>query len=417
MDRIGNTMSTKHRIRIMLAAASTALGLTLAFPSLAQDLSIPAKEAQEDTDSADAKVQGTKVYWVDLEGWFGQQITQTPIRQALKDAKKIGAEVIVFKIDANWGSQGPFERDDVRESTNDMHQFDQVFRAEQITPIFADEVPSEWGDKQPRIVFLVKQAMGGAALLPLVSKEVYFTHDGRMGGLGNLSYMLRGHDRVVQKQISLRLQHVVGWAIQGGYPYAEILVRSLAKIEEVSTVTFKDGMPVLVERYPNGPDEELLTDDGEGDRQDDLHTRASGEGNDVLTLTARTANLIGYSKGTADNPSELFALMGIARDAVIVKGKSERIMQNWSKGLEAGVKRMENLWQEYSQVEVEQPGGYNERTKARGIRIRKLEELRRLWKQWGEGISPYERPPAPPEDQLQTLVERLKLEQMMDRRG
>ncbi|MGD9790168.1 MAG: hypothetical protein AB7Q00_02085 [Phycisphaerales bacterium] len=416
MDRIGKTLSTKHRIRLMLAAASTALGLALASPALAQDLSIPAKEAEEETDSSETTVQGTKVYWVDLQGWFGEDISQSPIRQALKDAKKLGAEVIVFKIDANWGQRGPF-KEDVREGTNDQHSFNQMFRAEAITPIFADEIPAEWGDKQPRIVFWVKQAMGGAALLPLVCKEVYFTHDGRMGGLGNLSYMMRGHDRVVQKQISLRLQHAVGWAIQGGYPYAEQLLRSMAKIEHVCSVTFEAGKPVLVERLPNGPGEELLTDDGSEGNRDTLHERAGGEGNDVLTLTARTANLIGYSKGTADTPNELFSLMGISRDAVVVKGKSERIMSNWSKGLESGVKRMEKLWQEFTEVEVEAPGEYNERTKARGIRIRKLEELRRLWKQWGEGVTQENYPTAPTEAQLQTIIEQLKLEQMMDRRN
>ncbi|MFX8523840.1 hypothetical protein ABTM10_20375, partial [Acinetobacter baumannii] len=68
-----------------------------------------------------------------------------------------------------------------------------------------------------RVVFWIKRAMVGAAFLPFVSKEIYFLPEGRMGGIGTLQDFDLGDKRVNEKQISLRLGHAEGIAIQGGY--------------------------------------------------------------------------------------------------------------------------------------------------------------------------------------------------------
>lgn len=387
------------------ASVASASPATAPEPTATPDAASPA--ATPDDTAAGESDGKTRVYWTDLTGEFGVDITQTPIRNAIRDANKNNADVLIFHVDADWGEK--FDR--LRESTNDMASFDQLFRAESITPIFTTEMPTEW-KKMPKVVFWVKQAMGGAAFLPVISPDIYFSSDGRLGGMGNLSTMLQGHERVVEKQISLRLQHAVGWVNAGGFPQPEELVRGMAKIEAVISVRFENGRPVLVERLPNGPDEELLTDSGEGAYADSLEDRAAGSGNDVLTLSARTAKLIGFSKGTVDSREELLAALGLERSAVFVDKRSANIQNEWKKGLTNGKRQITKAIQDYRDVRVAAPGGRNEQIAALSTRIRKLEDVLSLTKRWAEGLSGrwlFENG-VPREAELLTQIEVLKAE-------
>ncbi len=385
--------------------AATATPETISMPDATSPASGPAAQP-EDAASSDGEGK-TRVYWTDLTGEFGVDITQTPIKNAIRDAHKNNAEVLIFRVDADWGEK--FDR--LRESTNDLAAFDQLFRAESITPIFTTEMPTEW-KKMPKVVFWVKQAMGGAAFLPVISPDIYFASDGRLGGMGNLSTMLQGHERVVEKQISLRLQHAVGWVNAGGFPQPEELVRAMAKVESVLSVRFENGRPVLVERLPEGPNEELLTDSGEGVYADSIEDRAAGSGNDVLTLNARTAKLIGFSKGTVDSREELLAALGLERSAVFVDKRSENIQNEWKKGLINGKRQIVKAMEDFRDVRVAQPGGRNEQIAALSTRIRKLEDVLSLTKRWAEGLSGrwLNENGIPQEATLLTQIEVLKAE-------
>ncbi len=374
---------------------------------------LPATYSKADpADSTPVDPSKTRVYWVDLEGQFGVDISQKPIREAMKDALKNKADVVVMYLNADWyqtGDEFKFE-----ELPDDAGAFDQLFRAEDILPIFYTEMPTEW-PKMPRIVFWVRRAMGGSAFLPLIAKEIYFTPDGRLGGVGNLSFMLKGHERVVQKQISLRLQHAVGWANTGGYP--EELVRAMCNIEYVLSVKMVGGKPVFYERMPENADEELLTDSGENEFADTVRERVTGDGNDVLTLDARRANLVGVSKGVATDRTQLMAALGLERTGVIIEGRSKQIMKGWSRDIENAKKRVLKLFEEYGEVQVDAPGGYDERTRARGTRINKLEQIKRVLESYREGIDNFWRfrNRIPPIDVINSIIEQLRIEQLRDR--
>jgi hypothetical protein len=354
----------------------------------------------------------TKVYWMELTGDFGQDISETPVRNALRDAKRSDAEMIIVVLDADWKEKDGVVNAD-KANDQDMN-FDGLWRAEKIIPVFVDEMRQEWGTP-PRVVFWVKQAMSGAAFLPLWCPEMYFSSNARLGGVGNLSFIFgsTGDDVVREKQRSLRLGHAEGWANLGGYDVR--IIRAMARAEYVMSYRFVDGKVELFEGYPQAPGEELLTDDGKEGNMDSLGDRVRGTGNDTLTLDARTAKIVGLSKGTVDTRDELLHELGLERTSVVIPGRSKQIMKEWSEGLDASKKRIRILFDDYGDIQVQ--GDYQERTRARGQQIRKLEEIKQLLVRWGEGLDVWIRENGVPSiPDIATQQEQIRLQQLADRR-
>jgi hypothetical protein len=357
-----------------------------------------------------------RYYLINLRGEFGEDITQKPIGDALKDARAQKADTVIFYLDANW-SNSPFEK-----LPDDVAAFDEIFRAEDIVPIF-DQVNKEW-EKAPNFVFWVKTAMGGSALLPLRCPNIYMHSEGRIGGLGNLSQMMEGvGDQVVrEKQRSLRLGHAEGWAIKGGYDRR--IVAAMARIEYVLSARIEGDKVTLFEGLPSNPSEELLTDAGDETSADTVQARVAGEGNDVLTLKPRIAQLVGVSKGTADTMDELLNQLDLARNGVDVSNRSKRIMEGWSRDLASAKSNILRLLRELGDVRVEEPGGYNERTAARGKRRGIINQIRNNLRRFGEGMSQrwfYQSGLRVGSvdnllAQLNVMEEQIKIEQLQDRK-
>jgi len=322
---------------------------------------------------------GPKVYVIELTGKFGRDISQTPIRDALRDAQRQNADVVVFAVDNDWSVHPELEE---IEKGDDDAEFEQYGRADEMDMIFTEEVTS-W-DKPPRTVCWVKKAMGGAAFLPFVCKELYFSSDGKMGGIGNLGELLKGvgDDAVQEKQRSLRLARAEGMARAGEHPY-EVL-RAMAIRKYVLCASFEGGSVRYHERLPQNPGEVLLTDDGEGENADTQAAIAAGEGNDTLTLHAKLARDIGMSRGTADSLPDLMFAMGLPRTATVVKGRSPQIMKAWSEAVDKAERDIRRLIQEMSEVA---PGNtYEERSKARGTQAKKLRDISAILDRYAEAF-------------------------------
>lgn len=331
-----------------------------------------------------------KYYWVELHGEFGEQISQTPLRDTLKNAAESNADVIIFHLDAAWTFRGGDGLDAAQ--TGD---FQGLFRAESMIPAIVTELPAMYRDKgktPPRVVMWVRRAMGGAAFLPLCVPEIYFHPDGSVGGIGNLSTMMQGHERVVEKQISLRLGHMVGWFNKGGYDTilgpggTDLIARAMTRIEQVLSVKFENGRPVFLERMPEDPSEELLTDDGREGNQDTLEAIARNQGNDVLTLKAPMALKLGISRGTVETRSDLLAALGLDRTGVESSGRSEQIINGWARGLDDAKREIKRLRDEFEDIRVDAPGGPAEMNKADGRRIQVIERIIQVCRRYGEGI-------------------------------
>lgn len=365
----------------------------------------------------------TRYTYMTLSGKFGEDISQSPIRKAMREAINAKTQVIIVEVDNDWKMGSGETAEDAPDA---VAQFDQFHRAEKILQVFAEEMPDMARDAKtapPRLVFWVRRAMGGAAFLPLISNEIYFHPEGKIGGIGNLATMLKGHERVVEKQISLRLKRAIGWVNLSGYPYAEELVRAMTQDWYVCSVKFVNGKPVLFEGTPGNPSEELLTDDAKEGNRDTIDAIARNEGNDVLTLNERNAKLIGVSRGTVESKSDLLAALRLDRAGVEVGGRPEKVMTDWREGLVRAFTQLKELWREYREVQV--TGDFEARRKARSTQIQKLEQIKALARQWGEGLNPREvyrlGIPLNGEGEPDTVwmdnqIEKIKMAQRLDRR-
>ncbi|MFZ4429510.1 MAG: hypothetical protein ACOYPS_04055 [Phycisphaerales bacterium] len=354
-----------------------------------------------------------RYYWIELKGELGSQISETPLREAITDARKNNANTIIIEYDPVWNID---PRNPLPELAANI---DEMWRAERICEVFTDDIPKDWS-MRPRIAMWVKDAMGGSAFLPIVVPELYFASEARMGGLGNLGDLFDGvGDEVVRlKQRSLRLGHAEGWCIAGGYDFR--LIRAMSFRNFVLSYRMSGGKPELFEGYPTNAGEELLTDDGKDQNADGVNQVLRGDGgNDVLTINARLAEILGLSRRTVDTRDDLLAAMDIALDSVEVKGRSKNIMRDWDSGVESTKRTLLKLMDDYREVRVQPPGDQAARTKARGQRRSILEQMLRLIKgKFGEGLSPrwLGENGIPSESDINTILEQIKIEQTKDRK-
>ncbi len=301
---------------------------------------------------------GAAVYLAEFEGDFGRDITATPLQDVIDDALEHDPDVIIIKLDCGTRVQG----------------FDGLFTAEDLGPIIEETL-----GEGHRVVFWIKRAQAGAAFLPFVSPEMYFTEEGVLGGVGDLGDFDIGDDWVNEKQISLRLGHAEGFAIKGGYD--PVLIRALARMENWLFVKWEGGAPIYIEREPRPSDGDgwtLLTDDGAGDNEDEW----TFEGNDVLNIDADMAERLRISKGTYDKLDDLVYNLNIGRDYHIVDGRSERILEMWREGVDRAEDDFKRI-----QVEIAELGNQGSR-QALGKRRTKLKQLRSLLTRYAEVFDP-----------------------------
>lgn len=378
--------------------------------SLKKGVSNPAPKADAPKQDAAPKPAGdepakaadtsgfTKVYFLPLEGLFGQDITQTPMREAVRDAQKNNVDVLILKLNNEWRDErNPFKD---RLADDEKLDFNELFRYESIAPVITDEITREW-TKQPKVVCWVKNAMGGAAFIPLCVPNIYMTDDARIGGIGGLEFLLKGvgDETPQQKQYSLRLGHARGWAIKGGYDSR--IVDAMAVVNYVLSYRYVGDKVEFLERAPETADEIPLTWAG-GDTVGD---RIRGTGKDWLTITAKIGKDIGVSKGTANTQEELLYMLGLDREREIVQGNADKIMGGWKRRIENVKKEILTSIETYQRTPVE--GTPEQRQAAYGKRIRALENITRLITQYAEALTGQwlGQNRVPPEETLRSLIE------------
>ena len=378
-------------------------------PAAAPTPGTPASSQPVKTESASTDVKKTNIYVIDMSGEFGVDVTQTPIRTALKDAMKNEAGVVICVLDSKpVDAQIPASLEKL---------FDGIFRVEEITPVFVEEIPRDWKVK-PRVVFWVKNAIGGSAFLPFVCPEVYMSTEAVWGGIGYLTSMLEGRgDAVVHNKLySARLGHARGWVISGGYhPY---LVNAMAATEYVMSYKITGDKVEFFEGLPDPlKGEYLLTDDGQGANRDSVKDILENNGNDCLTLKPKLARDIKVSKGTVDTLDQLIFELGYERTGTIVAGRSKAITEGWKREILEAKASIKRSIDEYRDVVVEAPGDYNARTKARGIRKNRIERILAILRKSGEGISGRWRGEngVPGDADLQQIIDLIKTEQLLDK--
>ena len=204
------------------------------------------------------------------------------------------------------------------------------------------------------------------------------------------------------------MKHAEGIANTGHFSIQ--LLHAMAIPEYVLTVAYPNGDPVFYERMPEGPGEFLLTDDGKDANADTAKALEAGEGNDVLTLTAKLAQDLRVSKGTVDDLDQLKFELGIARSGVEVKGHAKQIMDGWSKGLEQAMRELRRLRGEANSIQI--GGDFQQRTRARGQKKAILQKMQGILKKYGEVFGEERR--LGMDSELQQQIDQLDHDQTLD---
>lgn len=364
--------------------------------------------------TADDGLTHQKVFYIELKGEFGRDISVTPLKSILAEAKRAQPDVIIFKVATDFKVHG-VERQDFN-AADAGAAFNQLETVRELQTLFTDGIRDdpEWKTK-PRLVMWVKKALGGVAFFPFVAPEIYYTSDALHGGIGALELIFEGvGDKVVQeKQYSLRLGRAEGLAIKGGYDAR--IIKAMTRIDYVLSYTLVGGKPVYFEDMSG---DVLLTDDGDRGKQrrDTLEDEVRFRGNDVLTLNPQNALVLGVSKGTADTLDELLSELGIARTAELVKNRSASTLGEWSKNITEAEKDFARHWRDYGRITVT-GATPAERNKGRGQQIGKLNDINTLLKRYKEAINPQQIQGAPEqwESRIDLMINQIKQQMRLDR--
>lgn len=363
-----------------------------------------------------------RVYVMELNGRFGWDISKTPVSDAFDEARELNADVIIVKCNNNWKQLDGFED----EMYDDQGRFE-YRTAESIQPIFTSELRSKW-EKEPKVVFWVERAMSGMAFLPLVKPDIYFTSDGRLGGVEGLEgfYGSTGDEVVRDKLESAMEGHIKGMAIAGGHDSR--LIEAMTKKSYVLSYRIENGKPVYLEGEAPG-DWILLTDDGEGENADTDYDIVRNQGNDALTFDADLAFKLNVSKGTADTLDDLLFEMGIEDRTYVLDDKDEdgqsdgarRELDRWSTGIVRADQKLRRLQYEIDNVEVRpmrnDPDGSKARAAARGQQKRLINEVISLLNKYGEVLDPGEQIRSQLEVMKQQIENQQRIENLNRRRG
>lgn len=356
-----------------------------------------------------------KVYLVTFGGEFGRDLTRTPLKQVMDEIVKVQPDIVIVRFDHAFSQHGEEKVD----WSVDYEQYDELEIARQLDTLLMDRV--DYGGefkKKPRMVAWVNKALGGAAFLPFTFREIYYTSDGRHGGLGAIELLLAGiGDEVVrQKQYSLRIARAVGLCEKGGHDKVIMQAMSLARF--ILSYRVVNGKVEFLEDMPPTADWFLLKDDGAFNEahRDSAQDLVRLKGNDILTLDAKTAFDIGFSNGTADTVEELLSKMGVTRGYAVIKNTSREVLSTWSREVGKAEDGAVKLIRQYQSVEVKAPGGFKERTAARTQRKNLLRQVQSVVGRYAEAINP--RRLGVPEQligQIDVVIDRIETEQRLDR--
>lgn len=330
---------------------------------------------------------GTKVYVLPLTGEFGRDVAATPMREVLRDIKKYQPEYLVLFYNHEFSFYG----DKFSDYGFDLGAFDQLERARELAAVLIDDIRNDAEFKvKPKLVSWVRKAMGGAAFLPFISKEIYYTSDALHGGIGYTEHMFdgRGDERSREKQISLRLARGESLVELGGHD--KLILKAMARTDFVLSYKIENGQPVFIpHKYPESADEILLTDDGKEGNVDTMGDVVRGIGNDSLTVKADLALRLGLSSGTADSLDDLMDRMGVQRNYVIIRGRGNQTLREWGSQVTNAETQLVRLGERFVEVRVRAPGDYAARTRARGERKTILNQMQAIYTKYGDSINPY----------------------------
>lgn len=399
-----------------LVLALLALLSVVAMPTTARaqgDAKKDAAKVDQPKQSEESGVETKKVYVIPFRGEFGHDISATPVKKVLEDARKAEPDYLVVELNCAFASYGRRLRDDANAAGKFV--YDQLETAREIAVLMTDDIrdSAEW-KKKPQLIMWVKRALGGTAFIPFVSRDIYYASEAHHGGIGYMEEMFKGvGDEVAQeKQYSLRLGRAEGLAVKGGYDPR--IIKAMSRSETVLSYSIINGKAEL---YDDTSGDFVLTIDGSKEEsKDNYEDIIRFKGKAVLTLDAPTALKLGISKGTVDSMDDLLSELGIARNSKVVKGKAEKIFESWSEEVNGAERDFIKYWKDFGQVQVAGATAA-ERNKGRAQQIGILKKIAELLKKYKEAINPraIQGAPAQWENNIESRIDAIQQQIRLDK--
>lgn len=358
------------------------------------------------------------IYLVEFKGTFGSDISATPLRDMFRDVDLVFDDLVPYQTasGATISVVDPAVRDkhivviQLNCGSDERMGFDGMWQAEDMGPIVEKEIQ----EKHRKVVFWVKDARDGAAFFPWLTQDVYFHPDGKMWITKDLEKFNIGDKMVDAKQISLRMGHAHGWAIDGGYNNGPVILDAMCLKSRWLCYRLEGGEPVFLTREPTEQELregwEILSDDGKGANEDKNKIRFQ---NDQLILDARIAQVLGISKGTAKELEDLAYALKIDRNFSEIENRGQKIFDAWSKAKEDAWaqinQRNGTLWRELGRISVD--GDYDDRRRARGQQIKIYTQIRGVFTRFAEVWDP----DGNFRSQIDTEIEIIKQTQQSDK--
>ncbi len=383
-----------------------------------------------------------KLYVVELHGRWGVDVSQTPLEDVFADVDKTFDDLVEYH-------ESGAHRMVVDESVRDKHVvvlkmdvsatsgFNAIFAAEEMAPIVMKEI----NQKKRRVVFWVELAAGGAAFLPWVSPEIYFTSDGVMGGAADLDEFSTGDELVDEKLIGAFVGAAEGYVIQGGRAEHLPVMHAMLRKQNWLLARFEGGKPVYFTQAPpsgddddsrrGGSDDEsaadllnaefegrtwvVLSDDGEGDYADEFEF----EGNDVLALNAEWADKLGISSGTADTVDDLAFELGVHRNyQQIEEPRGQKLAERWKTQVADAIEKVNRdpnngyplgrMWEDLQ--DLDRAGRGQDARRVRGQKMSLLRKIKGILARYQEVLDPDRQI----QSEIDVRIEELRLEALIE---
>jgi hypothetical protein len=349
-------------------------------------------EADRDDDDAsgeettwEANDETVRIYYAELEGILPLDVAEQSVQRIFDDADRLFGDIVS-------SYDGPQSVTRVAEGARDKNIV--VFKINLDTPgqsafggiNFANRVAPILREQQDqrgrRVVFWVDQALQGGAFVPLTSSELYFTGDGRLGGIGSLDAFRTGDVMVDEKLIGARLGVAEGYVIRAGYGENGVnLMRAMARPQFTLAVNTSGGRAETLLRQPrpaDGPNWRIVSGPGQ-----------------PLNLDADLALKLNVSKGTVDTIDQLAFAMGIDRNYKLIDdNNSERILDEWRDEFRRALDRVQQpngeFWRDLADLreQASEARDRRDRERAIGRMIRKLREIRSVYARYDSYLDP-----------------------------
>ncbi len=274
----------------------------------------------------------TRFYIIPMSGQMGTDVNPEIYQKMEDDIRAADPDYIIIEMDCQDVGSSPLEfLPEAQEENKDERGLYAINEYREIASFFHTDL-----EDIPQVMW-IQDSFGFSSMVALSWENMYFKPEARLAGLGQLNSMFEsfGDEDIQGKMREAHMALIRGFLEHGNY--SPVLADAMCRPEFALSGTWK-GRQVDWSLNNRG---EYIVDNS------DEHT---------TSFTAKTAENLCLSKGTADSVEDLVLLMGV-REYTIVGEKGEQIFNKYSEDWRRSYERCLDYWNEYGKFSNWASGG------------------------------------------------------------